>query len=60
MKTGYSLTDFDVIFPMQSSEFAKSLNFGSISRKKTAKEKRYIFLPKFCFFMDKKIFYNMK
>ena len=29
MKTGYNLIDFDVIFPIQSSELLKSLNFGS-------------------------------
>ena len=34
MKTGYSLMDFDIIFPMQSPEFIKSLNFGSILKKK--------------------------
>ena len=27
IKTGYSLIDFDVIFPMQSSELTKSFNF---------------------------------
>ena len=36
IKTGCSLIVFDVIFPMQSSEFTKSLKFGSISRKKNA------------------------
>ena len=30
IKTGCSLIDFDVIFPMQSSEFTKSQNFGSV------------------------------
>ena len=29
MKTGYSMIDFNVIFPIQASEFSKSLNFGS-------------------------------
>ena len=33
MKTGYSLKDFDVIFPIKSSEFIKSLNFGGNSKK---------------------------
>ena len=32
-KTGSSLIDFDVIIPMQSSKFTKSLNFGSNSEK---------------------------
>ena len=38
-KTGCSLIDFNVISPMQSSEFTKLLNYGNISRKKTAKKK---------------------
>ena len=29
MKTGYIMIDFDVIFPIQSSEFIKSLSFES-------------------------------
>ena len=29
MKTGYILIGFDGIFPIQSSEFIKSVNFGS-------------------------------
>ena len=38
------MIDFDVIFPMQSSEVTKSLNFESISRKKTAYENlKFIF-----------------
>ena len=28
-KTGSCLIDFDVVFPIQSSEFIKLLNFGS-------------------------------
>ena len=36
-KTGCSLIDFDAIFPMQSSQFTKSLIFEIIS-KKTAKK----------------------
>ena len=36
IKTGYILIDFDVIIPMLSSEFTKSLNFGS--KKKSAKK----------------------
>ena len=37
IKTVGSLRDFEVIFPMQSSEFTKSLNFGSILKKKCKK-----------------------
>ena len=33
MKTGFFLIDFDVIFLMQSSEFIKSVNFGSNMKK---------------------------
>ena len=33
MKTGCSVKDFDVIFPMQLLEFTESLNFESISKK---------------------------
>ena len=33
MKTGYILIDFDVIFPIQSTEFIKLLNFGSNVKK---------------------------
>ena len=36
MKTGSMLIDFDVIFPMQLSEFIKSVNFGINLKKKTA------------------------
>ena len=39
IKTGCSLISFDVIFPMSSIEFLKSLNFGYISQKKNAKKK---------------------
>ena len=43
IKTGCSLIDFDVFFfPMQSSEFTKSLSFESIS-KKTSKKEPYHF-----------------
>ena len=44
IKTGYSLIDFDMIFPIQSSEFIKSLNFGSNLKKKTARKNLKIFL----------------
>ena len=42
IKTKYCLKDSDVVFPMQSSEFTISVNFGSNSRKKTA-NKSFIF-----------------
>ena len=35
MKTGYIMIHFDVIFPVQLSEFKKSVYFGS-NLKKTA------------------------
>ena len=35
MKTGYSLIDFNMIFPIQSSEFTKLLQFGSNIKKNT-------------------------
>ena len=41
VKTGCSLIDFDVIFPMQSSKFLKPLNFGSIWEK-TAKTYNFV------------------
>ena len=44
MKTDCSLAVFDVILTMQSSEFTKSLNFGSISFK------NYKQMPKNWFF----------
>ena len=43
MKTGCSLTDFDVTFPMQSSEFRKSLNCGSILKKILQKKPKYFY-----------------
>ena len=47
IKTGCSPIDFDKIFPMQSSEFTKSLYFWSNSEKKTLKNilKLFIFSP---------------
>ena len=41
IKTNWSLIDLDAIFPMQSSEFRKSLNFGCIL--KNAAKNPYIF-----------------
>ena len=35
------LIDFDVIYPMESSEFTRSLNFGSISKKTAKKTKMF-------------------
>ena len=48
MKTGSILMYFDVIFPMQLSEFIKSVNFGSNLNKKLHKKKpkKFQFLPK--------------
>ena len=37
LNTGFSLTDFDVFFQIQSSEFAKSLNIGNNSIKHARK-----------------------
>ena len=56
-KTRYILINYDAIFPIQSSEFTKSLNFGS-NLKKSCKKKSKIFnfLPKDCFFKIKNIF----
>ena len=33
---------YDGIFPIKSTEFTKSLNFGSISRKKTEKKPKNV------------------
>ena len=44
MKTDCILIDFDMIFPMQSSDFTISLNFGSILKKKICKENVQIFI----------------
>ena len=38
MKTGHIMLDFDVILPMQSTEFIKSLNFGNNLKKKLQKK----------------------
>ena len=51
IKTGYIQIDFDIILPMQPSEFTKSMNFGSNSKKKS------FFHLKFKF-IDEKIFFN--
>ena len=41
---------YDGIFPIKSTEFTKSLNFGSISRKKTEKKTIFFhFSPKIRF-----------
>ena len=40
MKTGYILMDFDVIFPVQLSEFIKSVYLGSNLKKKNCIKKR--------------------
>ena len=56
------MIDFDVIFPMQSSEFTKSLNYGSISRKKNAKKNLqfFIFHIKFYFYSEKIYIFQLK
>ena len=58
IKTGCSLIDFAVIFPMESSEFTRLLNFGSI-KKKTAK-KPYTIGLKTDFYENKTIFLNLR
>ena len=40
MKTGYILMDFSVIFPMQLSEFIRSMNFGSNMKKNCIQKKK--------------------
>ena len=54
IQTGNSLIDFDVIFPIQSSEFTEALNFGSDLKKKC--NKTYIYSPKIDFYEYKNIF----
>ena len=44
MKTGFSLIDSDVIFPIQSSAFIKALKFGSNLKKKNCKKNRTFFI----------------
>ena len=56
IKTGYSLIDFKVSFPMQSSEFTKLLNLGSNSKKK--KSAIFLFPPKNLLLIEKKYFKN--
>ena len=55
IKTGYSQIEFDVDFPMQSSEFIRSLNFGTDLKKKIQKESN-IFHLKIIFVHKKKTF----
>ena len=61
MQTGYSLLDSYVIFLMQSSEFTKTLSFGS-NFKKTAKKnlKLFIFHLKTGLYRYKNIFFILK
>ena len=42
-KTGCSRMDFDVISPIQSSEFIKSVNYGNNLKKKNMQKKAYNF-----------------
>ena len=51
METGFRLIYFDVIFQMQSSEFLKPLNFGSILKKKPT---IFHFSPKMELYIKKK------
>ena len=47
MKTGSILIDFVVIFPIQLSEFIRSVNFGSNMKKNSIKKaKKSHFAPK--------------
>ena len=55
MKIGYSLIDFDVVFPIQSSEFIKLLNFEN--KLKKAAKKPTIFQLKTDFYRFINIFY---
>ena len=57
MKTRKSLIDFDVHFPMHSSEFTKSVNFGSNLKK--IQQKILFFSPKVDF-MNKNIFFQVE
>ena len=61
MKTYSSLRDFDVIFPIESSEFIKLLNFGS-NLKKTARKnlKKLTFYLKMDFHTLQEYFYNFE
>ena len=53
MQTGYILMDFSVIFPMQLSEFIRSMNFGSNMKKKCIKK----IAPKKLNFLDDEIIF---
>ena len=53
---GFRLIDFDVIFPIQSSEFIKSLNFGSNLKKTAKKNSIFLFFSKKLIFIDKEIY----
>ena len=60
MKTGCSLIDFDVIFPMQPLEFTKSLDFGTIYLKTTYKKMKIFNLNLENYFYEKKYLMNLK
>ena len=60
METCNSLVDFDVIFPLQSSEFINSLNFGSNLKKTEKKYKFFTFHLIMNFYHQKNIFFQMK
>ena len=44
MKTDFSLIHLDVVFPIQSSEFIKSLSFESNLKEKNARKNQNIFI----------------
>ena len=50
MKTGFNMIDFDEIFPIQSSEFTKSLYFQSNSKKLQSNYKKKKIHLKFNFY----------
>ena len=57
MKTEYILMKFDVIFPVQLSEFIKSVNFGKNLKKKCIKKRKNLIFPlKMENFLNGKIF----
>ena len=50
-----------MIFPIQTSEFIKSLNFGSNLKKKLQKNNlQFLFFIQKLIFVDKKTFLNLK
>ena len=58
-KTGCGLIDFDVVYPMQSTEFAKSLNFGYFEQLQK-KRNVFYFSLKNGFLCIKKYFFHLR